>query len=112
MPDGSLDPSFGTGGMVRNTGNYIGGLAIQADGRIVTSGIWTDYRLARYLADGSPDWSFADGGRLAFPADGAANGLAIQPDGKIVMVGHQDTWGSEGQFSSYLLAWRFNTDGS
>jgi uncharacterized delta-60 repeat protein len=112
--DGSLDTSFGAGGVVSV---LIGGnqnaydMALQANGGIVvvgetdspTSG---DILLLRYTANGALDTSFSGDGvqttSLTAVAD-VAHAVAIQADGKIVVAG---TGGS-----SYALL-RYNTDGS
>jgi uncharacterized delta-60 repeat protein len=105
--DGSLDTTFGTGGLV--TTDFSGGtvplnndgaasVALQPDGKIVVAGFTTreltfvDFALARYNADGSLDAGFGQGGTavLSFLGNGdvdAASGLAIQADGKIVVGG-------------------------
>ncbi len=109
LPDGTLDPAFGTGGKV--TTAFAGmqdiarALAIQADGKVVAAGstyaveTGTLFALARYLSDGTLDPTFGTGGRqtvairtLPPPAgvstfDCEAVGLAIQPDGKLVAGG-------------------------
>lgn len=60
--DGSIDPTFGTGGLVSTligSSNTAAGVAIQADGRIVVAGTspWNSsgekFALARYLGDGA-----------------------------------------------------------
>ena len=100
--DGSLDSSFGAGGVViadhGGTGVWFG-LARQSDGRLIAGGIQIPLPitpdgsetaiLARYNLDGSLDGAFGSGG-VAFPAFGQAASigpLAIQPDGKIVANG-------------------------
>ncbi|MCI0552868.1 MAG: DUF5050 domain-containing protein, partial [Anaerolineae bacterium] len=69
-------------------------LAIQADGRIVVAGeTSSDFALARYNADGSPDAGFGSNGLVTtdFAASGdVAHSLAIQADGRIVVVGESD----------------------
>jgi uncharacterized delta-60 repeat protein len=104
LPNGSLDPSFGSGGTVRGTAVDGGqalpwAVAIQPDGKIVVAGVGeagatsTAYAFARYLPNGSLDPSFGggDGGVdvLVRPADNQqrAQALAIAPDGKIVAAG-------------------------
>ena len=71
--DGNLDPTFGTGGMVRTvfpTGiSRILAVAIQADQKIVAAGRATgpnayDFALARYNVDGTLDPSFGSGGMV------------------------------------------------
>ncbi len=64
------------------------GIAIQADGKIVTveSG---GFGAARYNSDGSLDVSFGRGGKVMTQVAtfAVAFGLALQADGKIIVVG-------------------------
>jgi uncharacterized delta-60 repeat protein len=90
---GSLDPSFGSGGVVTQTRGFIGATAVEPDGKIVAAGDSAGSAfVARYLPNGSPDPSFGTGGyavnNLHPPTkfvDAAA--VAVQPDGKIVVAG-------------------------
>lgn len=99
---GELDNSFGPSGAVttiivpeKNSGALA--VAIQQDGKIVAAGNVesdpgnTDFALARYNADGSPDASFSAGGktttRLGQGGNASAYTIALQGDGKIVAVG-------------------------
>ena len=95
---GALDPSFGTAGIARTTFGGVdaaAAVAVQADGKIVVAGstsVGGDFAVARYNPDGSPDATFAGDGTttvdFGFVADDeAAAALAIQDDGKIVVVG-------------------------
>lgn len=89
---GNLDASFGDGG---KTFTAFGGdetvMALQADGKVVmVGGSVTDFTLARYTAAGRLDPGFGSGGRITTDmATGAdqARGVAVQSDGKIVVVG-------------------------
>jgi uncharacterized delta-60 repeat protein len=96
--DGSLDNTFGNGGIV--TTDFGGGsqswdiarsLVIQPDGRIIVAGVINGlrYALARYNSNGSLDQSFGGGGVyiLSFTLDAGAWAIALQPDGKIVTAG-------------------------
>jgi len=94
-PDGTLDPSFGSGGIVSL--NWLNGhayvIAVQTVGteeRIVVAGTGTGYtsslRVDRFHPDGSPDLSFGSGGTVSITA-GAPQTIAVQPDGKIVTMG-------------------------
>ena len=119
--DGSLDTSFDVDGKV-TTGfggdeHYASGLSIQSDGRIVVAGYienYTtnefDFAVARYNTDGSLDITFDSDGKVITDFNGnndAGRGVAIQSDGKIVVVGDSD------DFSSAVFAVaRYNTDGS
>jgi uncharacterized delta-60 repeat protein len=102
--NGSLDTSFGNGGIVTTTfpeGSYAFDVALQADGKIVAAGTVfvdfnpgdqsdTDFALARYNSDGTPDATFGSGGQVSTDFVGMeddAFSVLIQPDGKIVAVG-------------------------
>jgi len=96
--NGSLDTSFGTGGIVNtpvgSSNDYARTLGIQSDGKIVaagdsSNGSKNDFALVRYNANGSLDTSFGTGGIVTTPvgSSGGAYALAIQSDGKIVAAG-------------------------
>jgi uncharacterized delta-60 repeat protein len=102
--NGSLDTSFGDGGIVTTTfpeGSYAFDVALQNDGKIIAAGTVfvdfnpgessnTDFALARYNADGTPDATFGNGGQASTDFLGMeddAFSVLIQPDGKIVAVG-------------------------
>ena len=104
-PDGSLDASFGNGGIVTSSfpgqGSYAFALALQGDGKIIAAGTHfvnfssddssnTDFALERYNPDGTPDLTFGNGGRVTTDFDGFnddAFSILVQPDGKLVAVG-------------------------
>src|SRR5207249_7898066 len=113
---GSLDPTFGSGGMVttsfgaRDERAY--GVAIQPDGRIVVAGsAGSSIGVARYLANGTLDSSFEGDGRVVTSIGSGttdvARGVAIAPGGRIVVAG--DTLGG-GQHKAFAV--RYNADGS
>jgi uncharacterized delta-60 repeat protein len=103
--NGSLDSSFGVGGIVTTSfpgqGSYAFAVALQADGKIVAAGTDfvnfssdsssnTDFALARYNADGTPDTGFGSNGIVTTDFAGFnddAFSVLIQPDGKLVAVG-------------------------
>jgi uncharacterized delta-60 repeat protein len=102
--NGLLDKSFGDGGIVTTTfpeGSYASDVALQADGKIIAAGTVfvdfiigdssdTDFALARYNSDGTPDTTFGGGGQVMTDFVGMeddAFSVLIQPDGKIVAVG-------------------------
>lgn len=102
-PDGALDPSFGQSGWVTTDipGPNISraqAVALQPDGKVVVAG-WadigegggiSDFALARYNADGSPDTTFGNNGQVTTDFAGLgdrAAAVAIQPDGEIVVAG-------------------------
>ena len=81
--DGSLDNSFGNNGIQNSDfglSDSATAIALQGDGKIVVAGTV----IARYNTDGSLDMSF-DGVGYLIPYY-SINGVAIQNDGKIVVV--------------------------
>jgi uncharacterized delta-60 repeat protein len=111
LANGYLDTGFGSGGKT-NFGFGLGsvnddeatGLVIQPDGKIVVAGFAQrtandfDFAVARLNADGSLDTSFNGTGKtnFGFSLSSGANkdeafGVALQPDGKIVLVGFAQT---------------------
>jgi uncharacterized delta-60 repeat protein len=98
-----LDRSFGNRGVVHSTfggAPTLRALVVQPDGKILVGGSWTTsatgsssarFLVARYLRSGALDTSFGTHGWTKTPAgqeEGASvNGLALEPDGKIVAVG-------------------------
>ncbi|MCX7788451.1 MAG: hypothetical protein N2442_12240, partial [Spirochaetes bacterium] len=97
--DGSLDTSFGIGGIVTTQiGNTAGanGIAVQSDGKIILAGYaFMDsaltFTLARYNPNGSLDSTFGTGGKVTNKIGNysIANGVKVQTDGKIIVVGSQ-----------------------
>jgi len=103
-PDGSFDGSFGADGTGMVTTDFgvssqIFAVRVRDDGKIVAVGRAGDIAgIARYLANGAPDTTFAGVGftMTRFGAvgtfDGAAT-LAIQPDGKVIAAGFSESFG-------------------
>jgi uncharacterized delta-60 repeat protein len=97
--NGTLDASFGAGGVVITPiGEFAiaRSVAIQADGKIVVAGNsnsagqgYQDFTVVRLLPDGSPDTSFNGTGKVitSFGNESIARRVFLQPDGKIVAVG-------------------------
>ena len=105
--DGSLDATFGGGDgkvsvdlAVDETDDAALAVAIQADDKIVAAGYVrknlfhpgypSDFAVARFNADGSPDVNFGVGGSVTTDIESdsdEAHGLAIQADGRIVAAG-------------------------
>ncbi|MCP4104979.1 MAG: sulfatase-like hydrolase/transferase [Desulfobacteraceae bacterium] len=91
-----LDTSFGDGGKITmdlgskyDSGAYIG---IQPDGKIIIAGeSHEDYLVMRYDSNGNLDPSFGYSGWVTTDISNAHDslrGIAIQPDGKIVVGGY------------------------
>jgi uncharacterized delta-60 repeat protein len=127
MPDGTPDPSFGTGGTASmGAGNGAvmkhrgGNFAVGPDGKIVVMGspdIGSAQngiiRMGRFNADGSVDQSFGFGGLkvYGFPSQKfAGRSVAIQPDGKVVVGGFVVVGPNYGDWTPAVA--RFNADGS
>lgn len=120
--DGSLDNSFGAEGKVF-TGflgqDGAGFVSLQEDGKLVVIGTTeypdsyiSDFALARYNSDGSPDLTFSGDGKLTgyYPvAFSANNALAVQEDGKVVVAGRANRELSDA--SDFGVA-RYNSDGA
>jgi uncharacterized delta-60 repeat protein len=139
LPDGTLDPTFGTHGkVVLDVGRAesANAVAIQPDGKIVLAGEVFDpavsrfrFLLVRLNADGTPDATFngdgnADGviitavlGDATTHLSSQARGVAIQADGRIVLAGETQRDGAHPAFavvrytSTGAIDAGFGTDG-
>ncbi len=118
--DGSLDSTFGTEGKILTdldggSHDYPYAIALQDDGKIVlagyTSGTYNRFALVRYQANGSLDTTFGTAGIVItqFGANSAdfANAVAVQEDGKILVVGTSDVG-----ISTDVVLVRYLSDGS
>lgn len=93
--DGSLDSSFGSGGVAKTAVGSLGGasaVVLQRDGKIVAVGdVSSRFGLVRYNANGSLDPSFGSGGKAkaGFGSGSSASPTAavLQRDGRIVVAG-------------------------
>lgn len=119
---GSLDTTFGSG-TGKTTFSFgpldsdeaealtvqAGKLVLGGYSSINTSDLYNvAYAAARFNSDGSLDTSFGNNGVVTADVSGysGAQGVGIQPDGKIVIVGYSDT-----AFDLFGLV-RYNSDGS
>jgi uncharacterized delta-60 repeat protein len=131
-PDGTLDPNFGSNGIVHVQPNQPGAeihdIDLQPDGKIVAAGLAQDdttndniidlaFAAVRLNPDGTLDPSFGNAGKIVtqlgtglLPSrpDSRAHSMVIQPDGRIVLAGSAtDMLGND----EFALA-RFNPDGT
>jgi uncharacterized delta-60 repeat protein len=119
--DGSFDPAFGAGGKVvtgfsNRSEDWATAVALQSDGRILVGGqsraagqTQSDFALARYNGDGTPDMSFGTGGKLTTDLFGGSDSVAallVQRDGRIIAVGTA----SNSSSARFALA-RYQSDG-
>lgn len=97
--NGTLDNSFSGDGLFVHTFGTVDvsrGMALQKDGKIVLVGSsGNDFALARYNSDGTQDLSLSTDGELVTDIGTAtvdrANAVALQADGRIVVVGSTGT---------------------
>ncbi len=106
-PDGSLDSSFGDGGIVRmrlasQTAEFTA-VDIQRDGKILAV---SQGSVLRFNSDGSLDTTFGDGGIVDVFSPGDIFAIAVQSRGKIILGGGRVPLGMD-----FRLV-RLNPDGS
>lgn len=119
MPNGALDTTFGTNGLVETTvgtvSQTIKGVVLQPDGKIVAAGRSRgasqpfSFTVLRHQASGVLDPSFGDGGVVLTdfaPASAYGESVVLQPDGRILVGGYRE------QASSDFILARYNADGS
>jgi uncharacterized delta-60 repeat protein len=108
---GTLDPTFGNGGIVTTANTVANAAALQSDSKIVVAGSISNAQnfqvggVLRYNTNGTLDSGFGTGGQLSIDGSnaGAAFAVAIQGDGKILAAAPD---------SLRLTVFRFNSNGS
>lgn len=117
--DGTLDNTFGTGGVVSETldpvaDEYFEDVIQLADGKLIAagraafSGVNSHVLLARFNSDGTLDSTYGNSGYQTLNVNAdylSVNGLALAPDGGVVIIG--DAY----QSSDWLLA-KFDASGA
>jgi uncharacterized delta-60 repeat protein len=113
-PDGSLDRTFGSHGLIvssfgtKSAQDGAVGVAVDASGRIlVTATVGGASAVLRYQANGSLDATFASGGKDILGISSLGKGIALEPDGTILIAGSVFT----GTSTNFALE-RLNPDGS
>ena len=119
-----LDPTFGEGGFVLTdfgkSYDWAYAMALLPDGKILVAGVSNvsgskDFALARFNPDGTLDTGFGRGGLVtertrSLTAD-IIRGLAVQPDGRIVVAGvSYDDVATLGPNGDFMVA-RYLPDG-
>jgi uncharacterized delta-60 repeat protein len=115
-PDGTLDVSFGLGGLAKASLPEVSplapSLAIQTDGKIVLAAADDVYfALVRFHPDGALDTGFGEQGNGTVLTEIGADsrlfskGVLIGPTGKIYMAGHEEE-------NDKLILARYNSDGT
>jgi uncharacterized delta-60 repeat protein len=121
--DGSVDPSFGQQGVVKND---FGGVDIakqallQPDGKILTlcfsetPSYVSRYVISRYNPDGSPDASFGKKGQVLLELASSGNpvGFALLPNGELLVAGDITRNQPGGDFKYAFTLNRFKPDGT
>jgi len=125
LADGSLDPSFGNGGVSEFAAftdfvNIPNALALQSDAKILVAGETRnamggidEFVLARFNPDGIVDNSFGNAGVVATsfgPIRSSADAILLQPDGQILVSGVLVLGGARTPLRTVLA--RYNPDGS
>jgi len=126
LPDGTLDPDFGTAGLVtfhapgisaNQYTSWLTDVVVAPDGALIACGFtstmpfaqWSFF-VSKFDAQGTPDPGFGTMGSAVFnlsPTADQANSLALLPDGKLLVAGYYSVSGST---DAFLL--RLNADGS
>lgn len=122
-PNGSLDPTFGSGIIIKDFGSTLGNetyshVTVQTDDKIVVSGSVPgvnsqdlhDFVTVRYNTTGSQDPTFGSGGVVITDFVGGVDnavGVVVQPDGKILVSGPSS---SASNFDFAIV--RYNPNGS
>jgi uncharacterized delta-60 repeat protein len=120
-PDGTLDPSFGSGGVVQtNTVVHANHLVLLADGNFMVEAMTNDasgtlirqFALARFTPSGVFDTTFGTNGVVTtyVGANGNPNSIALAPDGKVVLGGSVNRPIGSGNSNQEFVAARYLGD--
>ncbi len=116
--DGTLDTTFGTGGIVTTSINNFDratDIVLQTDGKILVAGYTLsnsgfDFAVVRYNTNGTLDTTFDTDGIVTTNIQNfdMANSIRLQSDGKILVAGVSNLGTPTGDFTVV----RYNTNGS
>jgi uncharacterized delta-60 repeat protein len=122
MPNGSLDSSFGNGGLVttdfKGRDDTASAMELDSQGRIVVAGTSLGNGIvaavARYQPDGDPDSSFSGDGKTLTNLgtyESNVNAMAIDAQGRIVVAGRRYLYHDTFDYFDFVLA-RFMANGA
>jgi uncharacterized delta-60 repeat protein len=125
-PNGKLDRSFSGDGKVATDfgvayGEAVKAVAIDSEGRIIAAGNLNPdfpdgFAIARYKPDGSLDPAFSGDGkgddRVWSPGRARANSVAIDSQGRIVIVGSVLDYSQVNGWQSFFTLVRYEANGS
>ncbi|MFO0904840.1 MAG: TfoX/Sxy family protein [Pirellulales bacterium] len=120
LPDGTLDASFGDGGVLLTDNEPFGiesgtrSVVIQPDGKIVLArdGDFGEVRLTRYSENGQLDLSFGVNGAASYRAQFVnVSETLLRADGRILVVGRVVTGVINGQWSTSAVLLQFDSHG-
>ena len=120
-PDGTLDSSFGSGGVVQtNTVLHATDLVLLADGNFMVEALPKDssgttirqFALARFTPSGVFDTTFGTNGVVMtnVGTNGNPNSIALAPDGKVVIGGNVNRSTSSGNSHQEFVVVRYLGD--
>ena len=123
LPNGTLDPSFGTGGRVA-TGFPVNAVNLQPNGDIVAVGTGQGntatagtFNIDRFTTSGALDPAFGAGGTVTtmFPQTALGNGataVLVEPDGNILVGGGAGAPGHDNTVVNHEVLALYNPDGT
>ena len=118
LPDGGLDPSFGSGGIVVLPPGEARGLAVTSAGKPLVAETLNgpdapSFAALRYRPDGSPDRSFGSAGTAIarFGRDDHAAAIAVDGSGRVVLAGSLRSGPSESRNAEKLAVLRLTPRG-
>jgi uncharacterized delta-60 repeat protein len=116
LGNGTVDTSFGTAGVVRQTQTVISRLLVRSDGKLLAT---TSNGMARFNQDGSIDAGFGINGVVVFGSrltNISAEGIGLQSDGKVIVavrvIAGATTINGNVLFKYDVLLVRYNNNGS